>query len=44
VDGDPVAVFPNGSLAWRPEVRGALETTDWVSVEVEAVDAVLWRR
>jgi wyosine [tRNA(Phe)-imidazoG37] synthetase (radical SAM superfamily) len=40
----PIAVISNGSLAWRPEVRGALRTADWVSVKVDAVREATWRR
>jgi wyosine [tRNA(Phe)-imidazoG37] synthetase (radical SAM superfamily) len=41
--GIPIAVITNGSLAWRPEVRAALRTADWVSVKVDSVDEPIWR-
>jgi wyosine [tRNA(Phe)-imidazoG37] synthetase (radical SAM superfamily) len=42
--GIPVAVISNGSLAWRPDVREALRTADWVSVKVDAADERTWRQ
>jgi len=42
--GLPIAVISNGSLAWREDVRAALARADWVSLKVDAVEEVLWRR
>lgn len=42
--GVPIAVISNVSLAWRPEVAGALNKADWVSVKVDTVDKRAWRR
>ncbi len=42
--GVPVAVFTNGSLLWRPEVRARLARADLVSLKVDTVDAAAWRR
>jgi wyosine [tRNA(Phe)-imidazoG37] synthetase (radical SAM superfamily) len=42
--GVRIAVISNASLVWRPEVRERLGTADWVSMKVDAVDDVLWRR
>ena len=39
----PIAVFTNGSLLWRPDVRAALAGADWVSVKVDAVLDDVWR-
>jgi len=40
----PIAVISNASLVWRPEVARALNTADWVSVKVDAVEERVWRR
>lgn len=42
--GIPIAIISNGSLAWRPEVRDALNAADWVSVKVDAVEEEVLRR
>lgn len=42
--GIPIAVITNGSLVWRPEVRVALATADWVSLKVDTVHPFVWRR
>ena len=42
--GVRVAVLTNGTLLWRPEVRAALSAADWVSLKVDAIDEVPWRR
>jgi wyosine [tRNA(Phe)-imidazoG37] synthetase (radical SAM superfamily) len=42
--GVRVAVITNGSLLWRSDVRDALALADWVSVKVDAVTDVAWRR
>jgi wyosine [tRNA(Phe)-imidazoG37] synthetase (radical SAM superfamily) len=39
-----VAVFTNGSLLWRQDVREEVALADWVSVKVDAVTDVVWRR
>ena len=42
--GPPAAVISNATLLWRPEVREALMLADWVSLKVDAVRELLWRR
>jgi wyosine [tRNA(Phe)-imidazoG37] synthetase (radical SAM superfamily) len=42
--GVRIAVISNASLVWRPEVRERLSAADWVSMKVDAVDDVQWRR
>lgn len=39
-----IAVISNASLIWRPEVRSALNLADWVSLKVDSVDEIVWRR
>lgn len=38
-----LAVITNGSLLPDPDVRAALMLADWVSVKIDAADAVSWR-
>jgi wyosine [tRNA(Phe)-imidazoG37] synthetase (radical SAM superfamily) len=40
----PVAVITNASLIWRQDVREDLIGADWVSLKVDAVGEVVWRR
>ena len=42
--GIPIAVISNGSLLWRPEVRGRLATADWVSIKVDSAVESIWRK
>lgn len=42
--GVRVAVFTNGSLLWREDVRDELSLADWVSVKVDAATETVWRR
>jgi wyosine [tRNA(Phe)-imidazoG37] synthetase (radical SAM superfamily) len=42
--GARVAVFTNGSLLWRADVRDELALADWVSVKVDAASDAVWRR
>jgi wyosine [tRNA(Phe)-imidazoG37] synthetase (radical SAM superfamily) len=42
--GVPVAVVTNASLLWNPDVRDALARADWVSLKIDAVDELTWRR
>lgn len=42
--GIPIAVITNGSLLWRPDVRGDLAAADVVSVKVDVRRHVSWRR
>lgn len=42
--GVPVAVVTNASLLWNPDVREALARADWVSLKIDAVDELAWRR
>jgi len=39
-----IAVISNASLIWREEVRAVLHKADLVSLKVDTVDDVLWRR
>jgi wyosine [tRNA(Phe)-imidazoG37] synthetase (radical SAM superfamily) len=39
-----VAVITNGSLLWREDVRADLEGADWVSLKIDTVDEMTWRR
>jgi wyosine [tRNA(Phe)-imidazoG37] synthetase (radical SAM superfamily) len=40
----PIAVITNASLIWRQDVRTDLMAADWVSLKVDAVEEVVWRR
>ncbi len=40
----PIAVITNGSLIHLPEVRRDLSKADWVSVKIDAVDEVIWKK
>lgn len=40
----PVAVISNGSLLEQQDVRAELAMADWVSLKIDTVDEVLWRR
>jgi wyosine [tRNA(Phe)-imidazoG37] synthetase (radical SAM superfamily) len=40
----PVAVITNASLISRHDVREDLMGADWISLKVDAVDEVVWRR
>jgi len=42
--GIPIAIISNASLIWREAVRDTLAMADWVSLKVDAVDEMLWRR
>jgi wyosine [tRNA(Phe)-imidazoG37] synthetase (radical SAM superfamily) len=42
--GIPIAVISNGSLTWDAAVRRDLAEADWVSLKVDAVDEILWKR
>jgi len=42
--GRPVAVFTNGSLLWRSDVRGDLSEADLVNLKVDAAREETWRR
>jgi len=42
--GRPIAVISNSSLSERADVRVDLGAADWVSLKVDAVDEVAWRR
>jgi wyosine [tRNA(Phe)-imidazoG37] synthetase (radical SAM superfamily) len=42
--GVRVAVVSNGSLLWKPDARDALARADWVSLKIDAVDELPWRR
>lgn len=42
--GIKIAVISNASLMWREDVRSDLLDADWVSLKVDALSEVLWRR
>ena len=42
--GIKIAVITNASLIWREDVRTDLLEADWVSIKVDTVKEVLWRR
>ncbi len=42
--GIPIAIISNASLIWRQEIQETLSLADWVSLKVDAVDDILWRR
>lgn len=42
--GERIAVISNASLLWRADVRRDLADADWVSVKVDAIDRVAWRK
>jgi len=42
--GVAIAVISNGSLIARPDVRRDLAAADWVSLKVDTVDPLTWRR
>jgi len=42
--GIPIAVITNGSLMADGRVRSDLEQADWVSLKVDAVNEVTWRK
>lgn len=39
-----IAVISNASLSWREDVQAVLNKADLVSLKVDSVDEVLWRR
>ncbi len=40
----PVGVITNSSLLWRDDVKEDLAKADWVSLKIDAVQEVAWRR
>lgn len=42
--GKKVAVITNSSLIWRTDVQADLQDADWISLKIDAVDEVIWRR
>jgi wyosine [tRNA(Phe)-imidazoG37] synthetase (radical SAM superfamily) len=42
--GVPVGVITNASLLWRHDVREELGTADWISLKLDAVREIIWRR
>jgi len=40
----PVGVITNSSLLWRDDVKEELGKADWVSLKIDAVQEVAWRR
>ncbi len=42
--GFKIAVISNASLIWREEVRETLSKADWLSLKIDSVDEVLWKR
>ncbi|MFC1684260.1 radical SAM protein [Pseudomonadota bacterium] len=42
--GIKIAIISNGALIWHPDVRQTLKQADWVSLKLDSVDEILWRR
>ena len=42
--GKKVAVITNSSLIWLTDVQADLQDADWISLKIDAVDEVIWRR
>jgi wyosine [tRNA(Phe)-imidazoG37] synthetase (radical SAM superfamily) len=42
--GFKIADISNASLIWREEVRETLSKADWLSLKIDSVDEVLWKR
>ena len=42
--GTRIAVISNSSLIWRVDVQDNLAMADWVSLKIDAIDELLWRR
>ncbi|MGZ8857379.1 MAG: radical SAM protein [Candidatus Aminicenantales bacterium] len=40
----PVGVITNSSLLWRDDVKEDLAKADWVSLKIDAVQEIAWRR
>ena len=40
----PVAIVTNASLIWNAEVRESLLEADWVSLKVDAISDLVWRK
>lgn len=39
-----IAIITNGSLIWRKKVQETLQMADWVSLKVDSVEELIWRR
>ncbi len=42
--GIKIAVFTNSSLLWKKEVQSALKLADFVSVKIDALDEITWKK
>jgi wyosine [tRNA(Phe)-imidazoG37] synthetase (radical SAM superfamily) len=42
--GIKIAVFTNASLLWKKKVRSVLKSADYVSVKIDAVDNLTWKK
>jgi len=42
--GLKIAVISNASLIWREDVRERLSKADWLSLKIDSVDELLWRK
>jgi len=42
--GLKIAVISNSSLIWREDVRERLSKPDWLSLKIDSVDDILWRK
>ncbi len=42
--GIPVAVITNASLLWMEDVRSDLMSADWVSLKIDTVDELAWKK
>jgi len=42
--GIKIAVFTNSSLLWKKEVQSSLKLSDYVSVKIDAIDEITWKK
>ncbi len=42
--GIKIAVFTNSSLIWKKEVQTSLNLADYVSVKIDAIDEITWKK
>ncbi len=42
--GIKIAVFTNSSLLWKKEVQASLKLADYVSVKIDAIDEITWKK
>ena len=42
--GVKIAVISNASLIWREDVRERLGAADWLSLKIDSIDEIIWKR